>query len=109
MNVWIELRGAMRPGPHSGSKREAKQTKQKSLLPSLLAPSFSVPPSFLFPDLAEVGYRKMESVKSFFLRNFFLTSVDRIVLDVLYHSGSWWWTGRPGVLRFMGSQRVGHD
>ena len=25
------------------------------------------------------------------------------------NSGSWWWTGRPGVLRFMGSQRVGHD
>ena len=24
-------------------------------------------------------------------------------------SGSWWWTVRPGVLRFMGSQRVGHD
>ena len=24
-------------------------------------------------------------------------------------SGSWWWTGKPGVLRFMGSQRVGHD
>ena len=24
-------------------------------------------------------------------------------------SGSWWWTGRPGVLRFMGSQRVGYD
>ena len=24
-------------------------------------------------------------------------------------SGSWWWTGRPGVLRLMGSQRVGHD
>ena len=24
-------------------------------------------------------------------------------------SGSWWWTGRPGVLRFMGWQRVGHD
>ena len=24
-------------------------------------------------------------------------------------SGSWWWTGRPGVLRFMESQRVGHD
>ena len=23
--------------------------------------------------------------------------------------GSWWWTGRPGMLRFMGSQRVGHD
>ena len=24
-------------------------------------------------------------------------------------SGSWWWTGRPGVLRFMGWQRVRHD
>ena len=22
---------------------------------------------------------------------------------------SWWWTGRPGLLWFMGSQRVGHD
>ena len=24
-------------------------------------------------------------------------------------SGSWWWTGRPGVLWFMELQRVGHD
>ena len=24
-------------------------------------------------------------------------------------SRSWWWTGRPGMLRFMGSQRVGHE
>ena len=28
---------------------------------------------------------------------------------VWVNSGSWWWTGRPGVLRFMGSQRLGHD
>ena len=28
---------------------------------------------------------------------------------VWVNSGSWWWTGRPAVLRFMGSQRVGHD
>ena len=28
---------------------------------------------------------------------------------VWVNSGSWWWTGRPGVLWFMGSQRVGHD
>ena len=28
---------------------------------------------------------------------------------VWVHSWSWWWTGRPGVLRFMGSQRVGHN
>ena len=25
------------------------------------------------------------------------------------NSGSWWWTGKLGVLRFMGWQRVGHD
>ena len=24
-------------------------------------------------------------------------------------SGSWWWTGKPGVPQSMGSQRVGHD
>ena len=28
---------------------------------------------------------------------------------VCVDSGSWWWTGRPGELWFMGSQRVGHD
>ena len=28
---------------------------------------------------------------------------------VWVNSGSWWWTGRHGVLRFMGSQRVGHN
>ena len=28
---------------------------------------------------------------------------------VWVNCGSWWWTGRPGVLRFMGSQRVRHD
>ena len=25
------------------------------------------------------------------------------------NSRSWWWTGRPGMLWFMGSQRVGHN
>ena len=31
-------------------------------------------------------------------------------MDVsLSELGSWWWTGRPGVLRFMGSQRHRHD
>ena len=30
-------------------------------------------------------------------------------MRVWVNSGRWWWTGRPGVLRFMGSQRVGHD
>ena len=28
---------------------------------------------------------------------------------VWVNSGSRWWTGKPGMLRFTGSQRVGHD
>ena len=28
---------------------------------------------------------------------------------VWVNSGSWWWTGRPGMLLFMGLQRVWHD
>ena len=28
---------------------------------------------------------------------------------VWVNSGSWWWTRRPGILRFMRSQWVGHD
>ena len=28
---------------------------------------------------------------------------------VWVNSGNWWWTGRPGELQSMGSQRVSHD
>ena len=28
---------------------------------------------------------------------------------VWVNSGSWWWTGRPGMLQSIGSQRVGHN
>ena len=28
---------------------------------------------------------------------------------VWVNSGSWWWTGRPGMLQSMGLQRVGHN
>ena len=27
---------------------------------------------------------------------------------VWVNSGSWWWTGRPGMLQSIGSQRIGH-
>ena len=37
-----------------------------------------------------------------------MTSVTRWTW-VWASSGSWWWTGKPGVLQSMGSQRVGHD
>ena len=28
---------------------------------------------------------------------------------VWVNSGSWWWTGRAGILQSMGLQRIGHD
>ena len=31
-------------------------------------------------------------------------------MDIVWvNSRIWWWTGKPGVLRFMGLQRVGHN
>ena len=31
-------------------------------------------------------------------------------MDIVWvNSRIWWWTGKPGVLHFMGLQRVGHD
>ena len=41
------------------------------------------------------------------IRRTFVGKVKSLLNNTL--SGSWWWTGRLGVLRFMGSQRVGHD
>ena len=29
--------------------------------------------------------------------------------SISVNSGSWWWTGKPGVLQSMGSEKVGHD
>ena len=34
---------------------------------------------------------------------------DSIWMRVWANSRSWWWTGRPGVLRLIGSQRVVHN
>ena len=31
------------------------------------------------------------------------------VWTLFVDSGSWWWTGTPGGLQFMGLQRVGHN
>ena len=31
------------------------------------------------------------------------------LIDMSLSSGSWWWTGKPGVLQSIRSQRVGHD
>ena len=38
-----------------------------------------------------------------------LNSVSVLASQVWASSRSWWWTGKPGVLQSMGSQRVGHD
>ena len=35
--------------------------------------------------------------------------LDDVIENAWVFSGSWWWTGKPGMLQSMGSQRVGHD
>ena len=38
------------------------------------------------------------------------TQFAKLLLTWIWvNSRSWWWTGRPGVLQFMGSRKVGHD
>ena len=54
-------------------------------------------PSFLFPFLPS-----SLPLLSF---PFFPLLITWVWVD----SGCWWWTGRPGVLQFMGLQRVRHD
>ena len=38
-----------------------------------------------------------------------LDGVTNSWISVWVNFGSWWWTGRPGVLQSMGSQWAGHD
>ena len=51
------------------------------------------------------GGRRREQQRMRWLDGISLTQWIWVCVD----SGSCWWTGRPGVLQFMGSQRVGHD
>ena len=60
----------------------------------------------------------MQSIRQTITLNEFSKSINKMVNSyscptqctwVWANSGSWWWTGRPGVLQSMGLQRVGHD
>ena len=41
--------------------------------------------------------------------NCWMASLTQWIQVSASFGGGWWWTGRPGVLPSMGSQRVGHD
>ena len=38
-----------------------------------------------------------------------LDGITDMITWIWVSSGSWWWTGKPGMLQSMGLQRVGHD
>ena len=68
---------------------------------------------YIYSSFSKSMYcKKFNSIiKNYFCLNFKNLSIytDSMDVWVWVNSGSWWWTGRPGMLRFMGSQRVGHD
>ena len=88
--------------------------------------SFSSPlPSYL---LSSIGYLDFHLSLHFSLELWILKALEAQLLNlsiangwegwmasptrwtwVWVNSRSWWWTGRPGMLWFMGSQGVGHD
>ena len=59
--------------------------------------------------LGEIGGRRRRGRQRMRRLDGITDSIASLTRWVWVNSGSWWWTGRPDVLRFMGSQRVGHD
>ena len=76
---------------------------------SIVVVSFYIPPTVQENSLFSTF--SLAFIVCRFLLVASLTSVRWYFMVVLIciNSGSWWWIGRPGMLRFMGSQRVGHD
>ena len=52
---------------------------------------------------------KIEGRRRGWQRMRWLDGITDSMTWVWVNSGSWWWTGKPGVLLSMGSQRVGHN
>ena len=55
--------------------------------------------------LGGIGGRRRRGLQ----RKRWLDGITDLLEWVWVNSGSWWWTGRPGVLQFMRSQRVGNN
>ena len=66
------------------------------------------------PGILSHSYRVLLTVTAFTVQAVHIWTVPCTTSPtqwtwVWINSGSWWWTGRPGVLQSMESQRVGQD
>ena len=83
----------------------AAATKSHQSCPSLCNPIDSSPPGSHPWD----SPGKNTEVGCHFLLQCMKVKSESKWIWVWVNSGSWWWTGRPGVLQSMGLQRVGHN
>ena len=79
-------------------------------IPKEISPGISLEVMMLKLKLQYFGHlmRRVDSLEMTLVLGGIGASLTRWTW-IWVNSGRWWWTGRPGVLRFMGSQRVGHD
>ena len=59
--------------------------------------------------LGEIGGRRIRGPQRMRWLDGITNSMGMSLNWLQFNSGTWWWTGRPGLLRFMGSQIVGHN
>ena len=66
---------------------------------------------YFLPLLEDRAYVSHFGCSSVCCRPWQVTQVLIIIPNIcgILSSRSWWWTGKPGMLQSMGSQRIGHD
>ena len=111
------------PGPKAKSSSEVTNPTQFTISYNMMGWTEHIISVAIFPNTYHLAvrekyqtnpdwgvyYRIQSTLKRGWQRMRWLDGITDSMDIGWVDSGSWWWTGRPGVLQFMGSQRVVHD